>query len=202
MYYSAAVRHLLLLLGERLMEQGILKARDDLFFLTLRERLELSSGISKDWAVLAQARRADRDQWLAVQVPDTVRDWEEVTKGNPEAVSYVSSGVWQGIPISPGSVSGPARIVRSLDDWGKVVKGDILVVPVIDPGMAPLFGIAAGLVAEMGGTLSHGAIIAREYGLPAVANVANVTEKLKDDDQIRLDAGAGQVRAENSAEQP
>jgi len=202
MYYSAAVRHLLLLLGERLMEQGILKARDDLFFLTLRERLELSSGISKDWAALAQARRADRDQWLAVQVPDTVRDWEEVTKGNPEAVSYVSSGVWQGIPISPGSVSGPARIVRSLDDWGKVVKGDILVVPVIDPGMAPLFGIAAGLVAEMGGTLSHGAIIAREYGLPAVANVANVTEKLKDDDQIRLDAGAGQVRAENSAEQP
>lgn len=87
-----------------------------------------------------------------------------------------------------------------MGDWGKVAKGDILVVPVIDPGMAPLFGIAAGLVAEMGGTLSHGAIIAREYGLPAVANVPKVTEKLKDGDRIRLDAGAGELCVEGATE--
>ena len=72
--------------------------------------------------------------------------------------------------------------------------GDILVVPVIDPGMAPLFGLAAGVVAEMGGTLSHGAIIVREYGLPAVTNVPGVMRRLTDGERVFLDASRGEVR--------
>jgi pyruvate,water dikinase len=80
-----------------------------------------------------------------------------------------------------------------MEDWGRVCRGDILVVPVIDPGMAPLFGLASGLVAEMGGTLSHGAIIAREYGLPAVANVHGITSGLKEGDRIILDAERGEI---------
>ncbi|MEK7299480.1 MAG: PEP-utilizing enzyme, partial [Nitrospirota bacterium] len=101
---------------------------------------------------------------------------------------------WRGVPISAGSATGPARIIRTLEDWKKVTPGDILVAPVIDPGMAPLFGIAAGLVVEMGGTLSHGAIIAREYGLPAVANIPGVTTQVRDGEIVELDASAGTVR--------
>jgi pyruvate,water dikinase len=76
----------------------------------------------------------------------------------------------------------------------KVKRGDILVAPVIDPGMAPLMGLAAGLVVEMGGTLSHGAIIAREYGLPAIVNVQGVTCLLKDGERVAVDATAGEIK--------
>jgi pyruvate,water dikinase len=99
--------------------------------------------------------------------------------------------VLRGIPISAGTASGPVRIVRSLADWSNVQSGDIIVASVIDPGLAPLFGIAAGLIVEMGGTLSHGAIIAREYGLPTVANVTDAMSVLKDGDRVRLDASRG-----------
>jgi pyruvate,water dikinase len=88
---------------------------------------------------------------------------------------------------------GPARLVRSLADWGKVRAGDIIVTSVIDPGMAPLFVIAAGLVAEMGGTLSHGAIIAREYGLPAVVNVPGATAQIHEGDTLLVDAVRGEI---------
>jgi pyruvate,water dikinase len=75
-----------------------------------------------------------------------------------------------------------------MEDWSRVERGDILVVSVIDPGLAPLFGLAGGLIAEMGGTLSHGAIIAREYGLPTVANVHGIIGRLKGGERIRLAA--------------
>jgi pyruvate,water dikinase len=80
-----------------------------------------------------------------------------------------------------------------MEDWSRVRRGDILVASVIDPGLAPLFGVAAGLVAEMGGTLSHGAIIAREYGLPAIANVPGLTARLQEGDRISLDAERGEI---------
>jgi pyruvate,water dikinase len=83
--------------------------------------------------------------------------------------------------------------VRSQADWGKVRAGDIIVTSVIDPGMAPLFVIAAGLVAEMGGTLSHGAIIAREYGLPAVVNVPGATARIREGDSLLVDAMRGEI---------
>ncbi|HSA60657.1 MAG TPA: PEP/pyruvate-binding domain-containing protein, partial [Nitrospiraceae bacterium] len=199
MFYSAAVRNLLLCLGERVVERGVFAVREDVFFLTLKERMDLSSGIPREWATLVQARRAERDRWIGVQVPDTIRDREEAITCSHGETSPASKGVLRGIPISLGCVTGPVRLVRSMEDWRKVVKGDILVAPVIDPGMAPLFGIAAGLVAEMGGTLSHGAIIAREYGLPTVANVAGVMGLLKEGARVHLDAGAGEVRFEEDA---
>jgi pyruvate,water dikinase len=103
------------------------------------------------------------------------------------------SGILRGLPISVGCVTGPVRLIRSAADWGAIAQGDILVAPVIDPGMAPLFGIAGGLIVEMGGTLSHGAIIAREYGLPTVANVEGAMTRLLPGQQITLDAGAGTI---------
>jgi len=196
MYYSAAGRSLLLRLGEWLVELGRISSREDIFYFKIEERADLLAGGSTDWRGVIQARRAERDRYAMVSVPDTIRDWKDVARGTDTSSVAASDGIFRGIPISAGQVVGPVRIVRSMEDWSRVCRGDILVVSVIDPGMAPLFGVAAGLVAEMGGTLSHGAIIAREYGLPAVANVPGITTRLKDGDRITLDAERGEVIVE------
>jgi len=193
MYYSAAGRSLLLRLGEWLVEKGQLSSREDIFYFKIEERADLLAGGSSDWRGIIQARRAERDRYATVSVPDTIREWKDVVRGTDTSSVADSDGIFRGIPISAGQVVGPVRIVRSMEDWSRVCRGDILVVSVIDPGMAPLFGVAAGLVAEMGGTLSHGAIIVREYGLPAVANVPGITTRLKDGDRISLDAERGEV---------
>jgi pyruvate,water dikinase len=196
MYYSAAGRSLLLRLGEWLVELGRISSREDIFYFKIEERADLLAGGSTDWRGVIQARRAERDRYAMVSVPDTIRDWKDVARGTDTSSVAALDGIFRGIPISAGQVVGPVRIVRSMEDWSRVCRGDILVVSVIDPGMAPLFGVAAGLVAEMGGTLSHGAIIAREYGLPAVANVPGITSRLKDGDRITLDAERGEVIVE------
>ena len=193
MYYSAAARSLLLRLGEWLVERGQISSREDIFYLTIEARADLLAGGSSDWKGMIQARRAERDRYATVSVPDTIRDWSEVVRDREVPPFVASDGIFHGIPISAGKVVGPVRFVRSMEDWSRVCRGDILVVSVIDPGMAPLFGVAAGLVAEMGGTLSHGAIIAREYGLPAVANVPGITTRLKEGDRISLDAERGTI---------
>jgi len=193
MYYSTAARHLLLRIGERMVEQGILALREDVFYLTLDERTALVKESNRDWQRLISERRDERIRNEARQVPDTVRDWCEAIHQNIQSSDIELDSVLRGIPISAGLVSGPVRVVRSTADWKRVQVGDILVVPVIDPGLAPLFGMAAGLVAEMGGTLSHGAIIAREYGLPALVNVPLATSLLRENEQVRIDSSAGTV---------
>ena len=193
MYYSAAARSLLLRLGELSVEQGLLSSQEDIFYLTLKERAECFAGGGRNWRGLVEARRAERDRCAGVTVPDTIRDWNAMLRGTDRPSPQESEKVLHGVPISPGLVVGPVRFVRSMEDWSRVCRGDILVVSVIDPGMAPLFGVASGLVAEMGGTLSHGAIIAREYGLPAVANVSGLTGRLREGDRISLDAARGEV---------
>jgi rifampicin phosphotransferase len=193
MYYSAAARSLLLRLGEWLVERRRLSSPEDIFYLTIEARAALLTGDSTDWQEVIQARRAEQERYAAISVPDTIRNWRDVDPGIDVSSIAASDGIFRGIPISAGQVVGPVRFVRSMEDWGRVCPGDILVVSVIDPGMAPLFGVAAGLVAEMGGTLSHGAIIAREYGLPAVANVTGITSKLKEGDRISVHAGRGEI---------
>jgi len=199
MYYSAAARSLLLRLGEWLVERGRLSSQEDIFYFKIEERADLLAGGSSDWRGVIQARRAERDRYATTSVPDTIRDWKDVVRGTDTPSPVASEGIFHGIPISAGQVVGPVRFVRSMEDWSRVCRGDILVVSAIDPGMAPLFGVAAGLVAEMGGTLSHGAIIAREYGLPAVTNVPGITTRLKEGDRISLDAERGEIIVQEQA---
>jgi pyruvate,water dikinase len=193
MYYSMAIRHLLLRFGDCLVERGTFLSADDVFFITLDERAALSSDRSGDWVALIRKRRQERARCLATQVPDTIRDDNETGIASSEAETVGEDGRLRGIAISAGAATGRARLVRSAADWNRVRPGDIIVAPVLDPGMAPLFGIAAGIVVEMGGTLSHGAIIAREYGLPAVANVPRVMSLLNDEELITVDGGSGEV---------
>ena len=102
--------------------------------------------------------------------------------------------VLRGLPSSPGRVAGIARVVRTPQDGTRLQAGDILVAPSTDPGWTPLFLLAAGLVMETGGYLSHGAIVAREYGIPAVLNVPLATQYIADGSRIVLDGGAGVVQ--------
>ena len=191
MYFSMASRRLLLLMGERFAANRIFTSPDDIFFLTSDEIRGIVREAGPDWKTVVSARRAERERNASLEAPDTIVGTGP-SETQPE--SGPSLGTLTGLPISPGCVEGPARLIRSPDDRARVRSGDILVVPVIDPGMAPLFGLAAGVVAEMGGTLSHGAIIVREYGLPALANVHGVMRRLADGERVLLDASRGEVR--------
>ncbi|RME23044.1 MAG: hypothetical protein D6798_14365 [Deltaproteobacteria bacterium] len=99
----------------------------------------------------------------------------------------------EGMGISSGVVTGPVRVVRSLEDAHRLRPGDILVTRATDPAWTPLFLNAAGLVMELGGMLSHGAVVAREYGLPAVVNVTDATRRLHDGQTVTLDGRRGIV---------
>ncbi len=151
----------------------------------------------KDWRALVTARRAQREHWLTLEVPDVIRSVKFPEPNDTHALE--ANGSLSGIPVSSGRVSGPVTFVRSEADWTNVRQGDIIVAPVIDPGMAPLFGVAAGLIVEMGGTLSHGAIIAREYGLPTITNVRFAMARLSKGEIVTVDAGQGIVRRETAA---
>lgn len=121
-------------------EQGRLSSPEDIFYLTVEARADLLAGGSGDWQGMIQARRAERDHYATITVPDTIQDWGEAVRGTGTSCIVDPDGVFRGIPIS----GGPVRFVRSMDDWNRVCRGDILVVSVIDPGMAPLFGVAGG----------------------------------------------------------
>ena len=193
MWYSLAARRLLLHLGELLIDRGVFTHKEDIFFLSLREREALEKVSTETWSALIQARRAEREYWKTLEVPDVICGWDDPQTESHESLSE-ADGLLRGIPVSSGLVSGPVRFVRGMTDWSRVRRGDIIVAPVIDPGMAPLFGIAGGLIVELGGTLSHGAIIAREYGLPTVANVVQAMARLSEGEQVSLDAAQGVVR--------
>jgi phosphohistidine swiveling domain-containing protein len=198
MWYSLAARNLLLRAGELLFDQGLFSCKEDIFFLTLREREALNQVPRDAFAEVIKDRRAEREHRRSLSVPDIIRGWEDPENASQEG-SPASDGWLRGIPVSSGIVSGPVRFVRATTDWSRVRRGDIIVAEVIDPGMAPLFGLAGGLIVEMGGTLSHGAIICREYGLPAITNVSLAMSLLSENEHVTLDAGEGVVRRDKAA---
>ncbi len=98
-----------------------------------------------------------------------------------------------GIGASPGVVTGRARVLTALQELSQIQPGEILVVPTTDPGWTPLFGIIKGLVMEVGGVLSHGAIVAREFGIPAATSVAQATSIIVTGMRITVDGNKGMV---------
>ena len=117
--------------------------------------------------------------------------------GSPGEAPHVdtpNAATLPGWAASPGVVEGTARVVMSLDKGGRLRRGDILVAPTTDASWTPLMLVAGGLVLEEGGPLSHGAIVAREFGLPAVLNIPGITAALQDGERIEVDGYAGVVR--------
>jgi pyruvate,water dikinase len=114
--------------------------------------------------------------------------------GNAPSTAVPESSILTGWAASPGIVAGQARVVMSVEQGGRLRAGDILVAPTTDASWTPLMLTAGGLVLEEGGPLSHGAIVAREFGLPAVLNIPRITAAIEDGEMIEVDGFAGVVR--------
>lgn len=122
--------------------------------------------------------------------PRAITSEGEIITAKPGA--HVPQGALAGSPVSAGKAEGRARVILKLAE-AKIEKGDILVAPYTDPAWTPLFPLAAGLVTEVGGLMTHGAVAAREYGIPAVVGVENATRQIHDGQMIRVDGTRGFV---------
>ncbi len=190
------IRHLALELGRRLQQAGALVTPQEVFHLRLAELEPLGEPWPPAGETLNQiralvARRKTRRIALAGQ-PIFDPRWLVKEPAEPSAVDILLSGA----SASPGSASGPARIIRDSSEFGKLQPGDVLVAPVTNPAWTPLFQRAAAVVVDTGGPASHAAIVAREYGIPAVMGTANGTQKLVDGQLIRVDGSKGLVLKE------
>ena len=187
----AAVRRQLVLVGAELAARGRLAAKDDVFFVDLKEAAAGLAG--RDLRELIPPRRAAYDLELRRRhVPRVMlSDGTE-----PEAESGAAKdGALVGTPASAGTVTAAARVI--FDPIGAHLEpGEILVAPSTDPGWTPLFLTAGGLVMEMGGANSHGAVVAREYGIPAVVGVPHATARIATGQRITVDGGRGTVSAD------
>lgn len=185
------IRSALLELGRRHFDSA-----DDIFYLTPDELPQLANCESaSDREVFhgkAAERKRKRSRLLSIELPDVIFSDSLHEIGNPPLPEY--SQELHGTPVSGGVATGKARVIlKPPQSAENVGTGHILVCPSTDPGWAPLFPGARGLVMERGGVLSHGAIVAREYGIPAVANVPGATIFIKDDQQIKVDGNEGRV---------
>jgi phosphohistidine swiveling domain-containing protein len=185
------VRSALLDSGQALVQSGVLARPDDLFFLQLAELEALAAGEEQDWAALVGQRRRTYDRELRrTQIPRLLlSDGQAFYEG---VASQAGAGVLAGSPVSPGVVEGPVRIVYHPHD-ARLAPGEILVCPATDPAWTPLFLVAGGLVMEVGGLMTHGSVVAREYGIPAVVGVSRATERLRTGQRVRVDGTVGQV---------
>jgi pyruvate,water dikinase len=186
----ARMRRQLAAVGEELARAGRLAAPDEVFLLDLHEaRAAVAGG---DVADLVRQRRAEYERELRRRhVPRVLLS--DGTEPEPRATGEPSAdGALRGTPASAGSVTGTVRVV--LDPVGaRLEPGEILVAPSTDPGWTPLFLTAGGLVMEMGGPNSHGAVVAREYGIPAVVGVPDATTRLATGQRVTVDGSGGKV---------
>ncbi|BAU13276.1 phosphoenolpyruvate synthase/pyruvate phosphate dikinase [Leptolyngbya sp. NIES-3755] len=171
----------------RWLESSMLKQSGDIFFLTYDE---IRSSNTHFTALIEQRRSSfDHDRQLS-PIPQLVYGDDPPM---PQAPTWQASNRLQGIGASVGHVEGTIRILRSLNGSIHVDRETILVVPYTDSGWMPVLARVGGLIAEVGGRLSHGAIVAREYRIPAVMDVTHATEILQDGQRVRIDGQQGTI---------
>lgn len=186
----AQARTLLWPVGNALVQAGRLDHAADIFFLSLREVHAALDGV--DFRGIVRERRTQYDQELTRRRVPLVLLSDGTTPAIESASPPLTDHVLRGTPASPGQVTAPARII--LDPHAaQLARGEILVAPSTDPGWTPLFLTAGGLVMETGGAMSHGAIVAREYGIPAVVGVAGAIERVRTGQSITVDGSRGTV---------
>ncbi len=174
-------------LGGRLAARGVLRAREDVFYLHQEEaRAALAGDTGRDYASLVVARQAEMESLRDVVLPVVIYG------ETPPPVVGISADRLAGTPTSRGVYTGRVKVVNALTDFAKLQPGDVLVVPYSDVGWTPLFARAGGVIAESGGMLSHSSIIAREYHIPAVVSVPGAT-LLRDDTLVTVDGFTGEI---------
>lgn len=176
--------------GKLLVEKGLLTTEKDIFYVKfweLYEALKENTCLKE----LVEQRKEEYQHFKKLSAPRLL-----TSDGEEPKVSYQRENLPKcslvGMPVSSGRIEGIAKVVTD-PTKASVNKGEILVAPFTDPGWTPLFINAAGLVMEIGGLLTHGTVVAREYGIPAVVGITDATKKIKTGQKIRVDGDAGYV---------
>ncbi|MGB8329319.1 MAG: PEP-utilizing enzyme, partial [Polyangiales bacterium] len=184
---TARFKHAYRALGLRMVKEGLLPDQDAVFFLTHQELGRLLEG-RRDLAELAVSRRRVIDFQMPLHFP-------QIFRGRPEPLRHEpiegDGGALVGKPVSRGVVTGPARVAETLEEAAALQAGEILIASITDVGWTPYFSLIAGLATDVGSAVSHGAVVAREYGLPAVVNLRVATSRFQTGDMVTLDGDRG-----------
>lgn len=176
--------------AERLVQADVLPEKEDIFYLTFQELRDVVRTKQVDDRLIQRRREAFRSYHALMPPRVLTSDGEAVTGAYRR--DDVPAGALIGLPVSTGTVEGRARVILDMAE-ADLEAGDILVTPFTDPSWSPLFVGIAGLVTEVGGLMTHGAVIAREYGLPAVVGVERATRLIRDGQRIRVHGADGYV---------
>jgi len=197
-----ALRRLALELGQRLVDVGTINVPNDVFYLVTEELTKAINARRENKSIpeylqLTLERRELREARKRLHPPGTI---PEIASSNPgvafketQARNDPNSDILRGIPVSPGTVTSPASLIKSPAEFEQMQPDSILVCPMTNPAWTPLFAHASGLVTDMGGILGHGSIVAREYGIPAVVGTGISTQRVKHGQKITVDGDAGTV---------
>ncbi len=183
--------------GTHLVRSDVLADASDVFFLHASE-VKTALEDPGDLRELVLRRKTEHARQKAIRPPKHLGGTPDrsapPSRFDSEAPPQPDAGVLRGLGASAGTARGPARIVLSIDDFGRVERGDILVCPSSNPSWVPLFGLIAGLVTNTGGVTSHAAVVAREFGVPAVVGTGEATWRVRDGQALEVDGTAGEVR--------
>ncbi|MEH7883830.1 phosphoenolpyruvate synthase [Bacillus sp. JJ1609] len=180
----------LLIEAEQLVQTGVLHEKEDIYYLTFEELLEVVRTNKLDNQMISK-RKEEYKLYEKLTPPRVITSDGEIIAGEYKREN-LPAGAIVGLPVSSGVIEGRARVILKMEDANLEV-GDILVTSFTDPSWTPLFVSIKGLVTEVGGLMTHGAVIAREYGLPAVVGVENATKLIKDGQQIRVHGTEGYI---------
>jgi rifampicin phosphotransferase len=187
-------------IGDELATRGVIESADDVLFLRyqeLAEHLSTSDMLVGTTREVIALRRAEHERASVQRYPDDFATVDGVYTP-PERVQHrtprpADAGVVRGLSACGGFIRGRVRVLQSVMELSRIEAGDILVTRQTDPGWATVFPLISGLIVERGGMLSHGAIVAREFGIPAIVGVPNATTLFTDGDEIELDGDRGEV---------
>ncbi len=189
-------------LGRRLVEAGTFGRPGDLYFCVTSEIRDAIEARVKGEArprlgALAASRRELREARKRLHPPGTVppeaSENASIAFKETQARNDPDNPTLRGVPVSPGTVTAPASLIKSPPEFDQMRSGSILVCPMTNPAWTPLFAHASGLATDIGGILGHGSIVAREYGIPAVVGTGNVTQRVASGQEVSVDGDAGVV---------
>lgn len=176
--------------AEQLIEAGVIHEKEDIYYLTFEELHEVARTHKLDYQIIS-TRKDEYTLYEKLSPPRVITSDGEIVTGEYKREN-LPAGAIVGLPVSSGVIEGRARVILNMED-ADLEDGDILVTSFTDPSWTPLFVSIKGLVTEVGGLMTHGAVIAREYGLPAVVGVENAAKLIKDGQRIRVHGTEGYI---------
>lgn len=195
----AVIRYLCAEFGRRMVDSGALDSEDDVAYLMLEELTLWGLGLADPLRARVAERKKEHQANRQISPPDflgappEIQTWVDRYSG-PSVPQQAEVDEIHGVGASAGTAQGSARVAHTLDEAQMLCQGEVLVCVSTDPNWTPLFGLAAALVTDVGGSLCHAAIVAREYGLPAVVGTHIATQRIRDGQILAVDGLEGRVR--------